>query len=174
MITAVYPGSFDPIHCGHVDIARRAARLFDRLIVAVYAYPRKQLLFSVEERVGLAREALADLDNVEVLAYEGLTAHLARRVGASVIVRGLRVLSDFELEYQMALTNRELDGELESVCLMTRKEYAFLTASIVKEVAMLGGDVSTMVLPHVAVALQAKREQLGDAARGVRIVSLRD
>ncbi len=174
MLKAVYPGSFDPIHCGHVDIARRAARLFDHLVVGVYAFPRKHLLFTVEERVALVREALRDLPNVEVMAYEGLTAHFARRVGAEVIVRGLRVLSDFELEYQMALTNRELDGTLESVCLMTRKEYAFLTASIVKEVAMLGGDVSAMVLPHVEAALRAKREAMGEAARGVRIVSLRD
>ncbi len=171
---AIYPGSFDPIHLGHMDIAKRAASLFEHLIVAIYRRPNKNVLFSIEERMALAQEALQDVDNIEVRPYSGLTVEFARNAGADVLVRGLRVISDFELEYQMALTNNQLAAEIETICLMTRQEYAFLTASIVKEVCMLGGDVSVMVAPHVQRALHKKREALSRPGDSVAIVSLRD
>lgn len=172
--SAVYPGTFDPIHLGHVDIAVRAANIFDGLVVAVYDQPAKNLMFSIEERVSLARQALADLAGVKVAPYAGLTVEFARQVGAYAIVRGLRVISDFELEYQMALTNRQLAPEIESVCLMTRQSHAFLSSSIVKEIALLKGDVSDMVPPHVAAALEAKRREREKNREPVPLVSLRD
>jgi len=171
---AIYPGSFDPIHLGHMDIATRAAALFDKLIVAVYDRPNKDLLFSSEKRVALAREALASVTNVEVRTYGGLTARYAKSVGAKVLVRGLRVISDFELEYQMALTNNQLWPEIETICLMTRQDYAFLTASIVKEVFMLGGDVSTLVAPNVWQALVEKRSDLPETQEDWSLNSIRD
>ncbi|MGC9357842.1 MAG: pantetheine-phosphate adenylyltransferase [Anaerolineae bacterium] len=171
---AVYPGSFDPIHLGHMDIARRAAKLFDRLIVAVYSRPNKRLLFTAQERVVLAREALRDVPNIEVQPYGGLTTEFAESVGARVLVRGLRVISDFEMEYQMALTNKQLAPEIETICLMTRDEYAFLTGSIVKEIYMLGGDVSSLVLPHVLRALERKRDQSSRPDQTIEVVSIRD
>lgn len=157
MRTAVYPGSFDPIHFGHIDIAQRAAALFDRLVVGIYARPDKSLLFSVEERVALAREALAAFKNVEVRAYDGLTVDFAHQLNAQTLVRGLRVISDFEREYQMALMNQQLSSSMETICLMTRYEYAFVSASLVKEVFMAGGDVAAMVPPLVLRALDDKR-----------------
>jgi len=175
MTTAVYPGTFDPITNGHVDIATRAASLFDQLIVAVYDRPLKNLLFSTSERTAMIQEALKELPNVTVTGYSGLTVNFARSVGARVIVRGLRVLSDFELEFQMALTNRKLAPEIDTVCLITRQEYAFLSSSITKEIAMVGGCVDTMVPSHVALALKEKFHRLGsDAGSKVQIVSLRD
>ncbi len=156
MITAIYPGSFDPIHMGHVDITRRATALFDHVYFAIYAKPAKNVLFSAEERLQLARDALADLENVSVVTYHELTVDLARRLGAHVIVRGLRAISDFEWELQLALTNRKLAPEIEVVCLMARIEYAFLSSTVVKEVASLGGDVQTMVPPNVAQALHER------------------
>ncbi len=171
---AIYPGTFDPIHLGHVDIATRASAIFDELVVAVYNRPAKNLLFTVEERVALAREALRDLPNVRVMPYGCLTVDFADRVGAQAIVRGLRVISDFELEYQMALTNRQLAPEIEFVCLMTRQTHAFLSSSIVKEIALLGGDVSAMVPPHVAAALEERRQARDEKREPVPLVSLRD
>ena len=171
---AIYPGTFDPIHLGHVDIATRAANIFDELVVAIYDRPAKSLLFTIEERVELARQALADLAGVRVAPYDGLTVDFARRVGAQAIVRGLRVISDFELEYQMALTNRQLAPEVEFVCLMTRQAHAFLSSSIVKEIALLGGDVSEMVSPHVVAALETKRREREKNHEPVPLVSLRD
>jgi len=172
---AVYPGTFDPVHWGHVDIATRAAAIFDHLIVAVYARPAKNLLFSVDERVAMMQEALRDLPNVTVEHYDGLTVDYVQRRGAQVIVRGLRIISDFELEYQMALTNKKLASGVETVCLMTSLQYAFVSSSIVKEVAMLGGCVDEMVPPHVREALAAKFRALGhNAERKVQIISLRD
>jgi len=172
--TALYPGTFDPIHFGHVDIAMRAANLFETLVVAVYDRPAKDLMFTVEERVRLAHEALDDLSNVRVAPYGGLTVEFAREVGARAIVRGLRVISDFELEYQMALTNRQLAPEIELVCLMTRQAHAFLSSSIVKEVALLSGQVDGMVPPHVASALEARRREREENHEPVPVVSLRD
>ncbi len=167
---ALYPGSFDPIHYGHIDIVQRAARLFDQLIVGVYGRPNKRLLFSVDERIALARATLADLPNVEVRAYEGLTVAFADAIGAQVLVRGLRVISDFELEYQMALTNRQLNDHIDTICLMTNHQYAFLSASVVKEVFMAGGDVSQMLHPLALKALERKRGQ----ADSVPVISIRD
>ncbi len=172
--TAIYPGTFDPIHYGHIDIAIRAAHIFDELVIGVYDRPSKSLLFSTEERVWLVRQALADLPNVRAASYSGLTVEFARQVGAQVIVRGLRVTFDFELEYQMALTNRELAPEIEFVCLITRQENAFLSSSILKEIALLGGDVSAMAPPHVVAALEAKRHEREKNHEPVPLVSLRD
>jgi pantetheine-phosphate adenylyltransferase len=171
MCRAVYPGTFDPIHLGHVDIAARSAAIFDEVIVAVYDRPAKKLLFTVDQRVALAQESLAGFPNIRVMTYHGLTAEFARAVDAHVIVRGLRVISDFEWEYQMALTNRELAPEIDFVCLMTRQEYAFVSSSIVKEVAMLGGDASQMAPPAVIAALQKVKEERQEP---VHVVSLRD
>ncbi|MCS7251202.1 MAG: pantetheine-phosphate adenylyltransferase [Anaerolineae bacterium] len=172
MVRGLYPASFDPIHYGHIDIATRAAAIFDELVVGVYDRPSKSLLFSLEERLALVREALRHLPNVTVTAYSGLTVEFARRIGAQVIVRGLRVISDFELELQMALTNKQLAPEIEVVCLMTSRDYAFISSSVVREIALLGGDVSTMVPPHVARALAAKAaERTGET---VAIISIRE
>jgi pantetheine-phosphate adenylyltransferase len=171
---AIYPGTFDPIHFGHMDIAARAANIFDELVVAVYDQPAKSLLFTVGERVALARQALSDLAGVRVAPYGGLTVEFARQVGAQAIVRGLRVVYDFELEYQMALTNRQLAPEIEFVCLMTRQAHAFLSSSIVKEIALLGGDVSGMVPPNVVAALRAKQREREKRQEPVPLFSLRD
>ncbi len=175
MSTAIFPGTFDPITNGHLDIALRAAALFDHLIVAVYAHPIKTLLFSTTERVDLARKAFEDLPNITVESYDGLTVDFARSKDARAIVRGLRVVGDFEFEFQMALMNRTLDPDIESVCLLTTKEYYFLSSSIVKEVAKLSGDISELVPPHVAAALQNKIEALGEEATDrIKIITMRD
>lgn len=156
MTLAVYPGSFDPIHQGHIDVAERAARIFERLIVAVYATPQKNILFDVQERTEMARHALAHLHNVTVTHYEGMTVDLLRAQKAQVIVRGLRMAYDFDLEYQMALTNCAFAPELETVCLFTKLEYSFLSSSQVKAIALAGGDVSDMVPAHVLAALERR------------------
>jgi pantetheine-phosphate adenylyltransferase len=175
MNTAIYPGSFDPVTNGHVDIATRGAALFDHLIIAVYDRPLKNLLFSTTERMAMAQEAVKGLTNVTVASYNGLTVNFARSVGARVIVRGLRALSDFELEFQMALTNRKLAPDIDTICLITRQEYTFLSSSVTKEIAMVGGCVDQMVPVHVAAALKEKFRRLGpDAGSMVQIVSLRD
>jgi pantetheine-phosphate adenylyltransferase len=173
-VTAIYPGTFDPVHNGHIDIAARAAGLFEHLTVAIYARPMKNLLFSTEERQSMIEKALGHIPNLSVATYHELTVGFARRVGARVVVRGLRVISDFELEFQMALTNKKLAPDIEFVCLMTSQDYAFLSASTVKEIAMLGGCVDGMVPDHVAVAMQSRFEgRYGEAAQ-VKLVSLRD
>jgi pantetheine-phosphate adenylyltransferase len=175
MPNAIYPGTFDPVHNGHIDIATRAAKVFDHLTVAIYARPLKNLLFTTEERKGMIERALGHIPNLTVATYRQLTVDFARQVDAQVIVRGLRVISDFELEFQMALTNKKLAPDIEVVCLMTSQEYAFLSASTVKEIAMLGGCVTGMVPPHVAESMQAKfaaPDNKGEQA--VRLVSLRD
>jgi len=155
---AVFPATFDPITNGHVDIAERAARLFERVIMAVFDHnpPIKEPLFSTEERVDLVRQAVAHIPNVEVDRYSGLTVEYARSRGAKVLIRGLRVVSDFEAEFKMAHMNRTLAPEIETVSLMASPEHAFLSSSLVREVALLGGDVSAMVPPAVAEALRAK------------------
>jgi pantetheine-phosphate adenylyltransferase len=175
MSTAIFPGTFDPITNGHLDIARRAAELFDHLIVTVYARPTKTLLFSTEERLDMAKKAFQDWPNVTVESYDGLTVEVARLKGAKAIVRGLRVVGDFEFEFQMALMNRTLAPEIESVCLMTTKEYYFLSSSIVKEVATLNGDISGLVPPYVVTALKNKIHALGDeAAERIKMITIRD
>jgi pantetheine-phosphate adenylyltransferase len=175
MTRAIYPATFDPITMGHIDIATRAAALFSELIVAVYDRPLKNLLFSPEQRWQMTRDALGDLPNVRVERYTGLTVEFAREQGASVIVRGLRVLSDFEWEFQLALTNRNLAPDIDTVCLMTSQEYSFLSSSVVKEIALAGGDTTALVPPHVIKALHAKMRELGgDGDNKVKLVSLRD
>jgi pantetheine-phosphate adenylyltransferase len=174
MRRAIYPGTFDPIHLGHMDIIRRSAAIFDELVVAVYDRPSKSLLFTAEERVAMASEALEDLSNVRVMGYSKLTVDLARQIGAQVIVRGLRITSDFEWEYQMAFTTRQLAPEIEFVCLISCQEHAFLSSSILKEVALLGGDVSRMAPPNVIAVLEKRRGELEKGKGQVPLVSLRD
>ncbi|OGO44012.1 MAG: pantetheine-phosphate adenylyltransferase [Chloroflexi bacterium RBG_16_58_8] len=156
MITALYAGSFDPITNGHVDITRRAAKLFDKVIIGIFATPDKRLTFSTEERADLARRAVAHLPNVEVQPYTGITVEFAKEVGAQVMVRGLRMVSDFEWEFEMAMMNRMLFPELELVCFMASQEYQFLSSSLLKEVASLGGNINGLVPKHVAEALRNK------------------
>jgi len=162
LIIALYPGSFDPIHYGHIDIAKRAAELFDKLVWAVYDRPLKSLLFTTEERLEFMRQAAKDTPNIEVVPYHGLTVEFARQRSAKVMVRGLRVTYDFEVEYQTALTNRQLAGDIDTVCLMTTLRYAFVSSSTLKEVAFAGGSVSEMVPPYVEAALLRRLAQLGD------------
>ena len=156
MVTAIYPGTFDPVTLGHVDVATRSAALFDKVIVAVYTTPAKDLLFDTEERVELFRKSVQDLANVVVMSFKGLVVGFAREVGASVIVRGLRSGSDFEYEYDMAFMNRKLAPEVDMVSFMTSQEYMFVSSSLLKEVARLGGDITNLVPPHVATAVYAK------------------
>jgi pantetheine-phosphate adenylyltransferase len=175
VVTAIYPGTFDPVHNGHVNIAKRAARLFDELIIAIYDRPLKNLLFTTDERRSMLEKTVGAVPNMSVVTYNQLTVDFARSCGASVIVRGLRAISDFELEFQMALMNRKLAPEIEFVCLMTSEEYAFISASTVKEIAMLRGCVEGMVPSHVAAAMQAKFDREDEKAGDrVRLVSLRD
>ncbi len=175
MRSAIYPGTFDPVHLGHVDIATRAAYLFDHLTIGIYDRPLKSLLFSTNERRAMLEQALAHVPNITVATYHVLTVDFARQVGAQAIVRGLRVISDFELEFQMALTNKKMAPDIEFVCLMTSQEYAFVSASTVKEIAMLGGCVEDMVPAHVAKAMDAKFQEAGDGVDScVKLVSLRD
>ncbi len=158
MTIAIYPGSFDPITNGHLDIAIRAARLFEKLIIGVYDIPDKKVLFATEERVELVRQAIANLPNVEVEAYTGLTVDFARKVKAQAMVRGLRMSADFEREFDMAMMNKKLYPELELVCLMPRLEYQFLSSTLLKEAAKLGGNIDDLVPKHVAKALGKKIE----------------
>jgi len=153
---ALYPGSFDPVTNGHIDIAARAANLFEKVIIGVYDTPPKRLLFETEERERMMREALGKYPNIEVRLYSGLTVDFARQVGAQVIVRGLRANSDFEAEFAMALMNKKNAPDIETVCLMTSNEYVFLSSSLLKEVAALGGEIHNLVPPHVAEALRRK------------------
>jgi pantetheine-phosphate adenylyltransferase len=160
MVRALFPGTFDPIHYGHIDIATRAARLFDEVVVAVYDKPLKSLMFSPEERMHLVREAMKDNPKIKVTGYSALTVDFARKVEAQVIVRGLRVFSDFEFEFRMALANQRLAKDIETVALITAEQHTFLSSSTVKEIAMLNGDVSSMVPLFVEQALKVKVAEL--------------
>ena len=162
MVKALFPGTFDPIHYGHIDIAVRAARLFDEVLMAVYDRPLKTLLFDPDERMALAREAFKDNPKISVTGYSGLTIDFARKMGAQVVVRGLRVFSDFEFEFRMALANQRLATDIETVALITAEQHTFLSSSTVREIAALGGDVSSMVPPFVEKALRSKVTSLGD------------
>jgi pantetheine-phosphate adenylyltransferase len=175
MVRAVFPGTFDPIHLGHIDIACRAARLFDELIVAVYDRPLKDLLFSPEERIDLVKRSFVGLEKIQVIGYEGLTVDLCRRLDAKVIVRGLRVFSDFEFEFRMALANHRLAHDVEVVALITNEEHSFLSGSTVREIASLGGDVSSFVPEHVAAALERRFSELSNDRPGyIPVPSFRD
>jgi len=158
MVTALYPGSFDPVTVGHVDVATRAAKVFEKLVVAVYDTPSKSLLFNTQERMKLMTDALAHLPNVEVVTFSGLVVRFAMEINAEVIVRGLRSGSDFEYEFDMAFMNRRLEPEVDLVCFMTSQDYMFVSASLLKEVAKLGGDITEMVPPNVAQAVYSKFE----------------
>ena len=156
MTVAIYPGTFDPITNGHLDITTRAAKLFDKLIIGVYDVPNKHILFNTEERVELARQAVAHLPNVEVESFSGLAVNFARTKQAQVMVRGLRMTSDFEREFELAMMNKNLDPELELVSFMANLKYQFLSSSLLKEVADLSGNIADLVPKHVAEALRRK------------------
>jgi pantetheine-phosphate adenylyltransferase len=156
MRTAIYPGSFDPLTNGHLDVLQRASKLFDRVIVAIALNESKNPLFSLDERLALMKPAISRMRNVKADVFEGLLVEYAAREKAQAIVRGLRAVSDFEFEFQMALMNRKLDQKIETIFMMPKETYTFISSRIVKEIARLGGDVSPFVPPHVEAALKKK------------------
>jgi pantetheine-phosphate adenylyltransferase len=153
---AVYTGTFDPVHLGHMDIIQRGSRLFERLIVGVGVNPDKRTLFSTDERVGLIREVSANLPNVEVQAFDGLAVAFVRACGARVVLRGLRTLSDMEYEFTMSLMNRNLDSEIDTVFLMANEEFSHVSSSLLRQIAALGGDLSKFLPEPVRAALVAR------------------
>jgi pantetheine-phosphate adenylyltransferase len=157
--SAVYPGTFDPITRGHEDLVRRAAGIFDRVVVAIAANPNKAPMFSNEERVELARDVLADLPNVQVVGYTGLTVEFAKREKIAVIVRGLRAVSDFEFEFQLANMGRHIAPGVETIFLTPKEHFTFISSTLVREIATLGGDVSQFVHPLVEAAFRRKVKQ---------------
>jgi pantetheine-phosphate adenylyltransferase len=152
--SAVYPGTFDPITNGHQDLVRRAASVFDRVIVAIASNPNKAPMFPLEQRVSLAKQVLADIPGVEVMGYSGLTVDFARAQGVQVVVRGLRAMSDFEFEFQLANMSRHLSRDLETVFLTPQEQFTFISSTLVREIAILGGDVKEFVHPLVAAELK--------------------
>jgi pantetheine-phosphate adenylyltransferase len=156
---AVYPGTFDPITNGHHDLVRRAAGIFDRVVVAIAANPNKVPMFPLEKRVDMARRVLADVPNVEVMGYGGLTVEFARQHGLHVVIRGLRAVSDFEFEFQLANMSRHLSRDIETVFLTPQEHYTFISSTLIREIASLGGDVSEFVHPLVADELKARAPQ---------------
>ena len=154
---AIYPGTFDPITNGHHDLVRRAASIFDRVVVAIAANPNKTPMFPLEKRVDLARQVLADLSNVEVVGYSGLTVDFARQHQLSVIVRGLRAVSDFEFEFQLANMSRHLDRDIETVFLTPQEQFTFISSSLIREIAVLGGETREFVHPIVAAELKKRK-----------------
>jgi pantetheine-phosphate adenylyltransferase len=159
MRRAIYPGSFDPVTNGHFDVVERARKLFDEVIVAVAHNDEKQALFSLDQRLDLLRQTIGKIDNIRVAQFEGLLVDFARAEKAHAVIRGLRAVSDFEFEFQMALMNRKLESDLETIFLMPKEEYTYLSSRLVKEIARLGGDVSKFVPPIVAKALANKFSQ---------------
>lgn len=158
-ITALYPGTFDPITNGHCDLIRRATRLFDKVVVAIASNPGKQPVFSLEQRVTMAEAALADVERVEVTGFAKLTVEFAREHNMQVILRGLRAVSDFEFEFQLATMNRHLDKSVETLFLTPSEEYTFISSSMVREISSLGGDVSNFVHPVVEAELKKRRKK---------------
>jgi pantetheine-phosphate adenylyltransferase len=154
---AVYPGTFDPITNGHHDLVRRAASIFDRVVVAIAANPNKTPMLSLDKRIDLARRVLADLPNVEVMGYSGLTVEFARQQKLSIVLRGLRAVSDFEFEFQLANMSRHLSPDIETVFLTPQEAFSFISASLVREIAVLGGDVREFVHPIVEAELKKHR-----------------
>ena len=157
MESVVYPGTFDPVTNGHADLVERASRLFDRVIVAVAVNPDKQAAFPIETRVSLAREVLAHIENVEVCSFDNLLVDFMHQQEAQVILRGLRAVSDFEYEFQLASMNRRLAPEIETIFLTPAEQYAFISSTLVREIARLGGDVSEFVHPEVQRLFDSKR-----------------
>jgi len=174
MVRAFFPGTFDPIHLGHINIVMRASRLFDELVVGVYNRPLKNLLFTPEERLALVRTAFQDIPKIRIIGYAGLTVEACRAIDAQVIVRGLRVFSDFEYEFRMALANHRLGPDIEVIALITDEEHTFLSSTTVREIASLGGDISSMVPRHVADALHNRFHELGEGQTVVPQSSMRD
>jgi pantetheine-phosphate adenylyltransferase len=172
----VYPGTFDPAHYGHIDIISRAARVFDEVVVAVNHRPaKKDVMFSLEERVSMLQNALKSLNNVTVAPYDGLTVDYVRKIGAFAVIRGLRVFSDFELEFRMALANHRLAPEVEMVMLIADERHIHISSSTVREIASLGGDVTWMVPEEISTALYAKfKEQHQNGVARDYVVSLAD
>ena len=174
MVKAIFPGTFDPIHYGHIDIALRASKLFDELIIAVYDRPLKKLLFSPRTRLELVTRCFRKEKNIHVIGYSNLTVDFCKEQGAKVIVRGIRVFSDFEHEFRMALANKRLDKDIENVALITGEMHTFLSSTTVKEIAALGGDVSTMVPRHVEKELADRMKKIDDSKKMDQHTSLRD
>lgn len=174
MVRALFPGAFDPIHYGHIDIAQRAAKLFDEVIVAVFDRPLKHLLFPPETRINLVRESFADNKKIKVMGYNVLTVEFCRAINAQVIVRGLRVFSDFEYEFRYAIANHHLAPDIETVALITSERHTFLSSTTVREIAALHGDISDMVPPHVVSAVRSRLSELGESHPIVPASSLKD
>jgi len=174
MLKAVFPGSFDPIHNGHIDIAKRAAKLVDELVIAVYDKPLKNFLLTPEERIELAKKVFIDNPKIQVCGYSGLTVTFCESIGAQVMIRGLRVFSDFEYEFRMALANHRLTPNVEMLALITSEEHTFLSSSTVREIASLGGNISTMVPPIVEKLLKKKLNDLNESDTIIPGHTLRD
>ena len=168
----MFPGTFDPIHYGHMDIAERAARIFDEVLIAVYDKPLKSLLFSPEERINLVKKSFEGHPKIRIAGYSGLTVNTAHENNVQVIVRGLRVFSDFEFEFRMALANHRLAKDVETIAFITNEEHTFISSTTVREIAMLDGDISSMVPAHVEAALKHKVLGMSDSQRPAN--SLRD
>ena len=160
MTVAFYPGTFDPITNGHLDIATRAAKIFERLIIGVYDTPAKNLLFTTAERLDLVKQSIVGLPNIEVELFTGLTVDFVKKIGAETIVRGLRIGADFEREFNMALMNKKLSSDCELVCLMTDVQYQFVSSSLLKEVVSLGGYIDDLVPRPVALALKKVKKEV--------------